>query len=389
VPEIIAEEHKSWGEEHYHRRSILFAENLKNVRILGHGTIDGNVHQFNDAATPNLLQRSIHNLRFIRCENVEVRGIRLVNPVLWTQVYSECKNLLIDGIEVDSWQEQKNGDGLDLDSCENVIVRNSRFRSEDDAICLKTLSTAPMKNVLIENCVVTGTRCHAIKIGTETQGSVANVTIRNCKIETCRGAICLYMVDGGTMSDVLVENIEILDAQSALSIRLGSRNRTYAGGPAKTETGGMRNITVRNVNAKDITTRHECFIAGLPGHPIENVTLENIRIQSIAGGSERDRAIQPELRETVYPDPGMFGELPAWGMWIRDVNGLALHNIDLACQPNEGRFALVFDRTQNIALHDVIVDRVKAPLVELRGGTTLDLTQISAASGRIRLATEK
>ena len=278
-----------------------------------------------------------------------------------------------------------NSDGIDIVSSSNVLIADSIISTADDAICLKTLSITPLRNVLIEDCVVSGSAANGIKIGTETHGSVENVTIRNCRIGSCHGAICLYMVDGGTMSDVLADNIDIADAHSALSIRLGARNRTYAGGPPADVTGTMRRITVRGVTARGITTRHECYIAGLPDRPVEEVTLENIRIDSVAAGSPEDRRLQPELKATAYPNPITFGELPAWGLWARDVTGLALRNVDLGCHENEGRFAIVLERVRDVSLRNVVVDRVPGSLVDLRDGARVALDETPVGSTRLRL----
>lgn len=389
IPDIEPAGHHSWGAEHYHRKSVLHAEGVRNVRILGHGVIDGNVHQFDGVMEWNSAsyRQRIHLLRFLRCENVLIRGIRLVNPVFWTQVYSECRNVVIDGIEVESWQEQKNGDGLNIDSCEQVIVRGARIRSNDDAICLKTMSTAPLRNIVVEDCHILGSNANGLKIGTETHGPIERVVFRNCRVENTNGAICLYTVDGGPMSGVLVENIRVAGALSAISIRLGARHRTYAGGPQSMATATMRDITVRNVHAEGIRSRHENFIAGLPGHPIENVILENIRIDSIAAGSERDRSLQPEMKIDAYPRHDMFGDLPAWGLWARDVRGLHLQDVDLHCAGGERRFVMAFDRVSQASLRNVVTDNVPAPLVDVRGDTNLPLNRQPLAGDRVRIET--
>lgn len=384
IPDLQPDGHRSWGAEHYHRKSVLYGVGVRNIRILGQGVIDGNVHQWDGTMAWNTdsYRERVHLLRFVRCENVVVRGIKLMNPVFWTQVYSESRNVLIDGIEVDSWQEQKNGDGIDIDSCQNVIVRGARVRSNDDAICLKTMSTAPLRNVLVEGCHVVGSNANGLKIGTETHGPVERVAFRNCRIENTHGAICLYTVDGGSMSDVLVENIDIMLAHSALTIRLGARNRTYAGGPQRFPIATLRNITIRSVTARRITSEHEAYIAGLPHRPIEGVVLENIRIESEATGSADGRSRRPELRETAYPNPNTFGELPAWGLWVRDVRGLRLRRLDLACADNEGRHALVLERVTGASVEHVIVDRVPSPVAVLRDSP---LTLVETPAGpRVR-----
>ena len=77
----------------------------------------------------------------------------------------------------------------------------------------------------------------------------------------------------------------------------------------------MRRIIISNVVATDVDPRYPALIAGLAGHPVEDVDLTNIRILYRGGGTREDAAREPPENETAYPEPSMFGTLPAYGFF--------------------------------------------------------------------------
>jgi hypothetical protein len=125
-------------------------------------------------------------------------------------------------------------------------------------------------------------------------------------------------------------------------IRLGNRGRPFQDKMEKPAIGTLRNVSISNVQA--IGADHTgCSIAGLPDHPIENVTLTNVRISS-AGGGTRDQAKRqvPENPE-AYPEYKMFGVLPAYGFYCRHVRNLMLDNVEVGVTAPDARPSLSCD----------------------------------------------
>src|SRR5690606_7213434 len=100
----------------------------------------------------------------------------------------------------------------------------------------------------------------------------------------------------------------------------------------------------------DLPFFHNTFpssITGLPGQPVENVTLENIEIRYPGRGNEglaymplwRLDAV-PE-RPADYPEFSMFGELPAWGFYVRHVDGVVFRNVRISIDAPDYRPAYV------------------------------------------------
>ena len=156
------------------------------------------------------------------------------------------------------------------------------------------------------------------------------------------------MVDGARFGRVNVSNITMRGVKVPIFIRLGNRARPLPG-EKKPGVGTLRDIVISNVQAAVISPVG-CSITGIPGHPAENITLENIRFHFVGGGTAEQAAREvPEL-EGAYPKGPMFGVLPAYGFYCRHVRNLRLHNIDLDCQQRDLRPAIVCDDVQDLDL---------------------------------------
>jgi polygalacturonase len=247
-----------------------------------------------------------------------------------------------------------NRDGINVDSCKNVRISNATINSPfDDGICLKSsfgLGYArATENVTITNCQVSGydegtlldgtykrdfrntngtfSPTGRIKFGTESNGGFKNITINNCVFDYSRG-LALEAVDGALLEDVTISNITMRDiSNSPIFLRLGSRLR----GPKETtKVGALRRVIISNVVVHNADPKYASIISGIPGHLIEDVRLSNIRIYAQGGGTKEQAALDPAEREAVYPEPTMFGELPAYGFFIRHVKGLQMRDVELS-----------------------------------------------------------
>lgn len=143
---------------------------------------------------------------------------------------------------------------------------------------------------------------------------------------------------------------------SQLFIRLGNRGRPYR--EDNPGVGTLRNIQISNVQTTRVGDWIErpgkrvigCSITGLPGHPVENVTLDNIRIQFKGGGTLEDAAREIPERPDAYPSCRMFGTLPAYGFFVRHVRNIRFRNVDLTFAHNDHRPALICDDVTDVEI---------------------------------------
>ncbi|MDR3218009.1 MAG: hypothetical protein LBU22_03375 [Dysgonamonadaceae bacterium] len=358
-------------------RTLIFAEGAENIAITGNGIINGNGDELDTMEKPRP-----HIIHFRYCKHVKVRNIHLYNAAFWVQKYQSCENLLIDGITVDSRENKnieqarfidvpggRNTDGCNIVDCRNVRIANCTINSGDDGIVLKSFAQPEgCYNITVTNCVIS-TNASGIKIGTESTGEFKDICINNCTVYNTRGAaIGLMTVDGAAMERIIVSNITLLNIKgAALFLRIGNRGKIYRKADKKPGLGTMKNILIQNIYGSEIE-RYGCSITGINNSPLENISIRNVCL-TFKGGDKplffegyEGRIVEeltvdnvPEMEDS-YPRSEMFGKLPAYGFYVRHVNGIEFNNIKLQCKEEDKRPALVTDDVQNLFIVDFQAD---------------------------------
>jgi len=371
------------------REALITADGQNNISITGKGTIDGQGRKLalkiDSLFYAGKLDSKYYNFRRKRpekrpkileidnCKNILISGITLKNSASWVQNYTLCNNLIIDSIRVES-DAYWNNDGIDITDCKNVRITNSFVNSADDGICLKSSNKGYYNDsIYIANCTVRSS-ASAVKFGTASVGGFRNVIIKNIKVyDTFRSAIAIESVDGGFLENVEVDGINAVNTGNPVFIRLGHRNTD---GPV----GSLKNIVIKNIKVEvpfgppdlnyeirgpELPFFHNPFpssITGIPGYYPENITLENIEI-SYPGRGNEGYAILPLYRlkdvpevENQYPEFSMFGELPAWGFYVRHVKGLIMKNINIKAREKDYRPAFVFDDVNGLNMGKIIIE---------------------------------
>jgi polygalacturonase len=366
LPESNApwEAYQDFGHNHWHN-SLLWGENLHDVSISGPGLIWGKGLSRGWGDGPKAEQPGVANkaIALKNCRNVLLRDFSILHGGHFGILATGVDNLTIDNLIIDT-----NRDGMDIDCCRNVRVSNCSVNSPwDDGICLKSsfaLGYArATEMVTISNCLVSGSyqegtlldatckpfpagdktwHTGRIKFGTESNGGFKNITVSNCVFEGCHG-LAIESVDGAVIEDVSITNITMRDVLGApIFVRLGARMR----GPAGVPVGVIRRLLISNVTCLGAGAERVCSIlSGIPGHPIEDVKLSDITIVHPGGGTAADAALQLAEKEKDYPEPTMFGTTPAYGFFLRHVNGIEMSGIKIE--------SAALDARHVFALHDV------------------------------------
>ncbi len=322
------------------------------------------------------------------CRNVIFRDFTVFHGGHFAILATGVDNWTCDNLKIDT-----NRDGIDIDCCQNVRIANCTVNSPfDDGICLKSSfclgHVLPTENVTITNCQVSGydegtlldgTRQRKvlhdhgpvgrIKCGTESNGGFRNITISNCVFEYCRG-LALESVDGALMEDIAVSNLTMRDLVNApIFIRLGARLR----GPGPVAVGVARRIKLDNIIAHNVAAESGILIAGIPGHPIEDLALSNIFIDYAGGGTKEQGGYAVPEYEQEYPEPSRFGTLPAWGLFARHVKNLSVDRLQFCAAQDDFRPTVVLDEVT-----DTSFDRVQFP--HGAGTPTFTLKDVSGLS---------
>jgi polygalacturonase len=437
---------QDYGHSHWHD-SLIWGEGLSDVAIEGPGLIDGWGLTRRDIRTATGYGNKILALK--NCRGFTMRDVTMYRGGHFCVLLTGVDDVLFDNVKMDT-----NRDGIDVDCCRNVRVSNCTINSpEDDGLVFKATMALgkpiDVENVTVVNCQVSGydmgtlldgTRLTTqrrgadgdgptgrIKFGTESIGGFKNVAISNCTFDHCRG-LALETVDGGSLENFTVSNLSMRDmVSSPIFLRIGSRTARGVF-PFNPTPGRMRRISISNVEVLGSDQRFPIQIMGLPGHPIQDVTLDNIRVlyegglsledvkeqpndlvvgifsnwtdaatrnsdpnqndlsNEEASGPRQDPFAVPE-RAHAYPEPSIFGLLPAYGLYARHVQGLTALNVQFGFRRADSRPAIVLDDAQGVDF-----DRVKASVAG--GAAAIVLRQVkdfraaagSMADARIRAA---
>jgi hypothetical protein len=267
-------------------------------------------------------QRPRHRQQGDRAQIVPQRACCAISQVLeggWFALLATgVDNLTIDNLLVDT-----NRDGFDIDCCKNVRVTNCTVNSPyDDAICPKSSFALGYRrgteNVMIANCLVTGNyvigsvidgtwkkmpapsppRCTAAS-SSAPNPTAASRTSRSPIASSTTAGPCAG--NGRRRDDRGCDRQQHHDArhlQLALFLRLGRRMR----GPKDTPIGTMKRILITNMVSSGATLLPS-ILAGIPGHPIEDVKISDVYLHQIGGAPAAMAALRPPENELAYPEP--------------------------------------------------------------------------------------
>lgn len=355
--------------DNYTERSLIYAEKTTGTALVGRGAINGNGAS-SAFDQPDGRQRPYKErpyiMRFIECTHLLVSGVTLKDTPMWVQHYLACEDVRIENVTVRSRIPRRNGDGIDIDSCERVIITGCNIDCQDDAICLKSTSGKVCRDIVISDCVIT-THCNAFKCGTESIGGFENVTLTNCTIfDTRLAGVAIYSVDGGTVKNFTISNLVMDNIGAPFSLRRGARYLNPYPGGQKDTPGEFSGVTIRDIEATNVTGIG-CPIAGIPGYPIEDVSISNVRVTFKGGGKLEDTTVEVPEVPAKYPDFYMFGPLPAYGVYARHVRNLSLDGLTVRFGEPDLRHALVCDDVENLALDRFAPQRAEggAPPIQL------------------------
>lgn len=364
----------------YRGGPLLSAKDASDVGIEGGGTIDGQGTAFWEPrgkyggppwrGTAQFEYRALRRpsfLRFQRCTNVTVRNVRLTNSPSWTLHLLRCREATVEKVTIRNPLHGPNTDGIDINSCVDVIVRDCDIVTGDDGIVLKSTEPGhdhPSRNITVVGCRV-WSACNCFKLGTETHDHFEDITVRDCHfysdsdnpLERALSGVAIESVDGAHLSRILICDITMSNIRAPLFVRLGHRGgnseRTRQVEPRV--PGRIEGVVIRNVRAE--RAMFESSITGMAGHCVKDVTLENVDLTYEGGGSPGLVTLDVPDEEVVrkYPEAQMFGRLPAYGLYCRHVDGLRLRNVRMGWMKPDARPVLVCDDVRDAVLDAVNV----------------------------------
>jgi hypothetical protein len=402
-------------------RSMIFAENAKNIAITGKGILDGLaqyvftemrgldteiVEEIEIARKAGLDMRRYYRtgmqaymLILNNCTNVLLRDISIINSPLWTVRMNDCDRVHIEGISIYSDLEKGvNADGIDIVSSRNVVISDSVISTADDAIVLKTIGRAdaaahPTENVTVTNCILSSSST-PLMIGTETEADIRHVIFSNCVIRNSNKGFGINVQDGAIVRDIIFSNLTIETSRrhwnwwgSSEMCKIVLKKRS-----PESRLGVIRDVVIDNIIAHP---RGTSVIAGHPERPLENIRMSSVQVWMNPEDAVDKRATDAFRIEGVR------------GLRIRDLevrwseeqieenwrSALVLKNVsDFEVQSFAGRQGLkrsnsptiLLDNVQEGTIHNSHAIRDCGTLIHVQGEACQDITLKSNDSRKAR-----
>lgn len=295
----------------------------------------------------------------VSCDKVLLDGPTFQNSPAWNLHPLMSSNLILRNLTVRNPWYSQNGDGLDLESCKNVLVYNNTFDVGDDAICIKSGKDKdgrdrgiPTENVIIKNNTV----YHAhgeIVIGSEMSGGVKNLHASDCtfigtdiglRFKTTRGR-------GGVVENIWISNVDM----TGIPAQVIGFNMFYEGNSPIIEENQNADDEKRVV--KDIPVTDETPI-------FRNVFFKNISASNSYEALSLNGLSEMNLKNIIVEDSN-FDTKKA--LTIVDADGITLKNVKI--KYTDGTGATIYN-SKNVHISGLTLESSKTPLIKVIGSKT-------------------
>lgn len=299
---------RNGGVEIYNYSPLIYARDCENIAITGPGRLNGNAkawwawqkletkESYRMGASGVPVERRVFGtpeaairpsfIGLVSCKNVLLEGFAIGSGPNWTVHPIYCENVIIRGLNIDT--HGPNNDGIDPDSCRNVLVENCTFNTGDDCLVLKSGYNEdgrrvgrPTENVVMRHCTAKGGH-GGLVIGSEMSGDVRNVFVHDCDFDGTDHAVRIKSrIDrGGVVENVWVQSIRAKGMQRDVIIM----NMDYAADrqdPIATKPPLFQRIYLKDITGDGAPVG--IVISGLEASPIQDVYVENMTITAKKG----------------------------------------------------------------------------------------------------------
>jgi len=300
------------GMELMNYSALIYAYGEKNIAITGNGILDGGASwetwwdwNKNRPSKQAKARDSLHTLNhlqtdprtrvfgdgsFLRpnfiqpynCKNILISDVKIINSPMWNVNPVLCENVTIENLKIIA--HGPNTDGVDPESCKNVLIRNCYFDTGDDCIAIKSgrdedgrKIARPAENHIIEGCEMKDGH-GGVVIGSEISGGAKNIYAINCVMNSPNLDRILRLKTsssrGGIIENVFMKDIKVGTYKDAAV----SFNMFY-------EKPGNFMPTIRNIRVENMDVEQGgnfgLYVHAYKESPVENLKMVNCNIRAV------------------------------------------------------------------------------------------------------------
>lgn len=310
---IVSRDGRIWYPDEGFEKATMFS----NMNVPSADLTEEQWNEIKSFLRPNMV--SLRN-----CENVLLEDCSFQNSPCWNVHPLMCKNVIVNRVNIRNPYYSQNGDAIDVDSCENVLITNSTFDAGDDGICIKSGKDAdgrrrarPCKNLIVDNCTVFHGH-GGFTVGSEMSGGVENIKVSNCRFlgtdvglrfKSTRGR-------GGVVKNIYINDIymkDILADAILFDLFYGGKSAVEAAAekdetinvpavPVDETTPEFRDIYISNVCCNGAS--RAMLFNGLPEMPVTNINVSDCTITADEGITLRNSQDITFKNVKCYPEKG-------------------------------------------------------------------------------------
>jgi polygalacturonase len=355
-PEANAfDQFQDFGHSHFHD-ALIWGEDLHDITIAGTGTIDGNGNLVRSNTVPSGQADKALSLRSI--DHLTITDITIRHGGHFGILANGCTNVTVARVKVLTSTDR---DAFNLINSSHVQISDSQIEGSDDAMVLKSDFALGRKiassDIHVTNSRILSTQNNALQFGSETCGDFSNVSFSGITITAAgKAGIGITSNDGAIIDGVTYDNITMSGTTTPIFLKLDDQGRC----PGHPPLGRIRNIRITNVTAThSIDARSLEFtsaISGKPGVPIENVTLQNVKLFVPGNHPTSDASVVPPENDDWTPKS--LGVRPSFGWYLRHVRNINFVGGEMHFDAsNDGRPGFIAEDGQVVTLDSCIVER--------------------------------
>ena len=286
------------GTERKYAAALLNGRDLWDVTLTGEGTIDGSgdpwwttyrARRAGESPVGYELETRPRLVCFYECRDVLVEKLTLQNPAFWNLHFVYCQNVRAENLTIRAPRGALSSDGIDVDSCSHVLIRNCDIACDDDCISVKSGRDAdglrvnrPSEYITIRDCILGPAGC-MVSMGSETAGGIRHVLVENCTGRDARNGLRLKTAPGrgGTVEDITYRNITFTDMLYCIVFNMRWGTSSWPNNEYPPEAVPV----FKDIRVQDVVGHGERagLLQGLEESPLQNIRFENVKISAQTG----------------------------------------------------------------------------------------------------------